>query len=85
MSSITSNDFFDKINEFFDKIKQKYEEGMDMVFVGRRGLSEFRIEHHGPVKNNNFMLYGMDVIYCDSIDNVVLIDTSVLGTIHKKL
>ena len=78
MSSITSN-------EFFDEVREKYEEEMDTVFVGRRGLSEFRIEHHGPVKNNNFILYGMDVIYCDSIKNVVLMDTSALGTITEKL
>ena len=69
----------------FDEVSQKYEEGMDTAFVGRRGLSEFRIEHHGPVKNNNFILYGMDVIYCDSIQNVVLMDTSALGTITEKL
>ena len=78
MSSITSD-------EFFDEVREKYEEEMDTAFVGRRGLSEFRIEHHAPIKNNKFILYGMDVIYCDSIKNVVLMDTSVFGTITEKL
>jgi len=78
MTSIISDDVF-------EEVLQKYEEGMDTVFVGRRGLSEFRIEHHGPIKNNKFRLYGMDVIYCHSIKNIVLINTSSLGTIKVTL